>query len=126
MRKLWDDIDHAKRKAGLAPTPPPTATATAAWDVAAMLARASALVGDVATWVSANAPTACAALASGAELFRGVPLVGRLVDLVPAPSARANPAGHDAATAPPEPRANGLVRPAAVDPGPGPDGGWMH
>ncbi len=124
MRKLWDDIDHAKRKAGLTPSPAPAATPGATWDVAAMLARATALAGDVAAWVSANAPTASAALASGAEVLRRVPLVGRLVDLVPAPSTRASSGGG--ATVAPGPRSNGVVRPTVIDPGQGPDGGWVH
>jgi hypothetical protein len=52
-----------------------------------MIERAAALVGDVAAWMTANAPTACAALVSGAELLRGVPVVGRLVELMPGPAA---------------------------------------
>jgi hypothetical protein len=126
MRKLWDDIDHAKRKAGLTPSPAPAATAAATWDVTAMLTRASALVGDVAAWVSANAPTACAALASGAEALRAVPVVGRLVDLVPAPFTRPTDASRSGPTVESAHHRNGIVRPTVVDPGPGPDGGWVH
>ena len=78
------DIDHAKREAGLGSAPEPTAAPS--WEFAAVLEQATALVGDAAAWVTSNAPAACTFLASGAELLRGVPVVGRLVDLVPRPS----------------------------------------
>ena len=81
MRQLWRDIDHAKHKAGLGSAPEPAAAPT--WGFAAVIEQATALAGDAAAWVTTNAPAACAFLASGAELLRGVPVVGRLVDLVP-------------------------------------------
>ena len=81
MRQLWRDIDHAKHKAGLGSSPEPAATPT--WDFAAVIERATALACDTAAWVTTNVPAACAFLASGAELLRGVPVVGRLVYLVP-------------------------------------------
>lgn len=124
MRQLWRDIDDARHKAGLVPIPAPAAAAPT-WDVVAMLERATAVVADVAAWMTANAPTACAALATGADLLRGVPLVGRLVDLVPArTSGVATERVH--APAAPDHHANGFVSPSVVEPGPGPDGGWVH
>lgn len=121
MRQLWRDIDDAKHKAGLGSTPAPE-PAAAAWDVSTLLERAAALVGEAAAWVTAKAPAACAVLTSGAELLRSVPLVGRLVDLVPIPEA-ARPAERA-----PRHHANGAVRPVVVDPDEpdGPDGGWVH
>ena len=123
MRQLWRDIDDAKHKAGIgrAPEPEPMGYGR---EVFGWLDRAATLVGGATTWISAKAPGALAALASGAELLRAVPLVGRLVDLVPLP---------EAPPAPPPERAslhhtNGSSRPIVVDaddPGP-PDGGWMH
>jgi hypothetical protein len=125
MRQLWRDIDNAKHKAGLVPTPVPAAPPPS-WDVVAMIERATALVGEVAAWMTASAPTACAALASSAELLRGIPLLGRLVDLVPSPrsSGVASERGHTAGR--PDHHANGFTRPTGVEPGPGPDGGWVH
>src|SRR5438128_8330416 len=74
MRQLWRDIDHAKHKAGIGATPPPQASPS--WDLAALFERATALVGDATAWMSANAPVACALLATGTELLRSVPVVG--------------------------------------------------
>lgn len=118
MRQVWRDIDHAKRKAGIGPAP--DATAPPAWDVVAMIERAAALVGDVAAWMTANAPTACAALVSGAELLRGVPVVGRLVELMPGPAAP--PKVPDRAVPPPDHHTNGVTNSSGTDP----EGGWLH
>ena len=110
MRQLWRDIDDAKHKAGIgrAPEPEPMGYGR---EVFGWLDRAATLVGGATTWISAKAPGALAALASGAELLRAVPLVGRLVDLVPLP---------EAPPAPPPERAslhhtNGSSRPIVVD-----------
>src|SRR5262245_51585176 len=84
MRQLWRDIDHAKRKAGLGR--PPQSTPASPWDFTGMLELATTLASEVAAWMTANAPAACSILTSGAELLRGVPVVGRLVELVPVPS----------------------------------------
>jgi hypothetical protein len=128
MRQLWRDIDHAKRKAGLGPAPEPTPASP--WDFTAMLELASTLANEVAAWMTTNAPAACSILTSGAELLRGVPVLGRLVDLVPA-------------AAPPAPRPAGRKRPGEangrsggngrpdrdvrVDPEDGePNGKWIH
>ncbi|MCC6849576.1 MAG: hypothetical protein IT294_13825 [Deltaproteobacteria bacterium] len=121
MRQLWRDIDHAKRKAGLDPAPEPAPEATGP-GVAALLARAAALVGDAAAWVRSNAPAACAVLASGAGMLRSVPVVGRLLDLVPVPE------GGRSASRPPEGHVNGAGRPSSADADEpkGPDGGWVH
>jgi hypothetical protein len=129
MRQLWRDIDHAKRKAGLGPVP--TGEAPAVWDMAAMLERAAALVGEVATWMTAQAPAACAALAaSGAELLRGVPVVGRLVDLVPlpAPAEGGGPNGEGRAALPADHHGNGTVQQVTADPDSPSDldEGWLH
>lgn len=127
MRQLWRDIDDAKHKAGLGPPPPPKDHASSSWDVTALYDRAAALVGDAAAWVNANAPAACTVLATGVELLRGVPVLGRLVELVPVPaSARPDPGATQPHTA--DPQTNGVLRPAVVDPDEpdGPDGGWMH
>jgi hypothetical protein len=118
MRQLWRDIDHAKRKAGIGPAP--EAAAPPAWDVVAMLERAAALVGDVAAWMTANAPAACAALASGAELLRGVPVVGRLVELMPVPPG--SPKIPDPTVPPPDHHTNGAADRSGSDP----EGGWLH
>lgn len=121
MRQLWRDIDDAKHKAGLGPTPQAAPSATG-WGPSALFERATTLVGDAAVWMQANAPAACALLAGGAELLRSVPLVGRLVDLVPMPEAapRSEPRS--------EGHTNGAVRPVVVDTESprGPDGGWVH
>ncbi len=124
MRELWRDIDDAKHKAGIGPAPEPQAAAP--WDVAALFERATALVGDAAAWMTTNAPVACALLASGTELLRSVPLVGRLVDLVPVPPTprtRLEPAAPSR-----EPHANGSARPIVVEPerSTDPGGGWIH
>ena len=68
MRQLWRDIDDAKHKAGIR-----SATASEAppqWDLAVLFDRATTLVGDATTWMSANAPSACALIATGTELLR--------------------------------------------------------
>ena len=124
MRQLWRDIDHAKRKAGLGAEPPPQAPS--AWDLVALFERATALVGDATAWMSANAPIACALLATGTELLRSVPVVGRLADLVPGPAQP--PPAADPGRPPGERHANGSVPPIVVDPSRAtdPDGGWVH
>jgi len=119
MRQLWRDIDDSKQKAGFA-DPAMPATSAAGWDVGAVLGRACALVGEVAAWVSASVPTVCATIASGAELLRAVPLVGRLVEL--APGARSTDAPTAPVDAVPPDRANGSARPR----GGAPDGEWLH
>ena len=132
MRQLWRDIDHAKRKAGLDPAPEPLAAST--WDIAGMVERAATLAGDAAAWVTANAPAACALIASGAELLRGVPVVRRLVDLVPTPCTFSDRAGHERPVAPANGYANGSGRTgggeAPVEPDQGevhePNGKWIH
>ena len=129
MRQLWRDIDHAKRKAGLGPAPEPPIASS--WDFAAMLEMAATLASDAAAWVSANAPAACTLLASGAELLRGVPVVGRLVDLVPVPSSAPSPEGRKRPGAPPNGHAagNGWAADGDVPPDPEdgePSGKWIH
>ena len=127
MRQLWRDIDDAKQKAGLASTPPVADDGGSTWDPSVLYDRAVALVGDAAAWVNANAPVACTVLATGMDLLRGVPVLGRLADLVPTP-ASSRPAARPAPPRSAEPHANGVVRPVVVDPEEpdGPDGGWMH
>lgn len=124
MRRLWQDIDDAKHKAGLGP--PALPQAAPAFDMAAVMALAAAIVGEATLWMTANAPVAWALLTSGAELLRGLPIVGRLVDLVPGPPGSAN--GHGTPGAGPAPHANGVVHPTIVAPEKttDPDGGWMH
>jgi hypothetical protein len=130
MRQLWRDIDQSKHKAGLGPAPEPTAPPS--WDFAAMLERAAAVAGDAAAWMTANAPAACAFLVSnGAELLRGVPVVGRLVDLIPRPFVPSDPSPRP--SQPPRPATapvNGRVPEVdlegeASDPE-GPGGTWVH
>jgi hypothetical protein len=126
MRRLWHDIDHAKRKAGLGPAPAPPAAPS--WDVTAMLERAVVLAGEVAAWMAANAPAACAAaLANASALLRNVPVVGHLIELVPTPPALESGApkntGH--ADAPSNHHTNGNARAVIVDPD-DPDRGWLH
>ena len=126
MRQVWHDIDHAKHKAGLGPVPEPAAAPT--WDFAGVVEWAAVLAGDAAAWVTTNAPAPCAFLASGAELLRGLPIVGRLVDLVATPSIPT-----DAARVPPLREDNGHAngRTAAVEiqaeslDGE-PNGKWIH
>jgi hypothetical protein len=125
MRELWRDIDQAKRKAGLgrAPDPPPSP----GWDLTGVLERAAVLATEAAAWVTSSAPIALALLATGVDLLRNVPVVGRVVDLVPTlpgmpPSAQKLPPGA---------AGNGHARPplhvVELDPdGDGPDGKWMH
>lgn len=116
MRQLWHDIDHAKHKAGLGRAPEPAAPP--GWDVAAIIEQAAVLIGGAATWVTANVPAALA-------LLRGVPLVGRLVELMPpaAPPQRDHPAAG-----PPSGHTNGTVHSVTSDPDEigDPDGGWIH
>ena len=122
MRQLWSDIDASKRKAGLGRTPEPEPAP--GWDVGTVIERAAALIGDAAAWVTANAPAAIALLATGAELLRNVPVVGRLVELMPpaeppkpVPPPRSIPPVHT----------NGTAH-TARDPDEisDPDGGWIH
>jgi hypothetical protein len=128
MRQLWRDIDHAKHKAGLGPTP--RATPASPWDFTAILELAATLASEAAAWVTANAPAACAILTSGAELLRGVPIVGRLAELVPAPAPAPRPAGRKRPGAPVNGRSGGNGRPGRdvqVDPDDGaPTGKWIH
>lgn len=122
MRRLWSDIDAAKKKAGLGRQPEPEPTP--GWDVGFVIERAAALIGDAAAWVTANAPTALALLATGAELLRSVPVVGRLVELMP-PAEPPKPQPPPRSI--PTPHTNGTVH-AARDPDEisDPDGGWIH
>ena len=130
MRQLWRDIDHAKHKAGVGPAPEPVAAST--WDGAAMIERAAALAGDAAAWMTANVPVACALLAGGAELLRGVPLLGRLVDLVPTPCPSAGAQEYDRRETATTGHANGKGRTAGdearVEPldESEPNGKWLH
>jgi len=129
MRQLWRDIDHAKRKAGLDPTPEPAPAA--GWGMGDVLERAAALAGDAAAWVTANAPSACALVAGGAELLRGVPVVGRLVDLLPNPFGSPEPARPRHPAAPADGSANGQGPTGAgavsIEPEDGdPNGRWIH
>jgi hypothetical protein len=120
MRQLWRDIDDAKHKAGIGSAP--ASEAPPQWDLAALFDRATALVGGATTWMSANAPIACALLATGTELLRSVPVVGRLVDLVPTAPKGSGSGGSDARPA------NGSAASIVVDPvqSRDPDGGWVH
>lgn len=122
MRRLWSDIDASKKKAGLGHRPEPEPAPS--WDVGGVVGRAVALIGEAAAWVTANAPSAIALLATGAELLRGVPVVGRLVELMPPaeppkppPLPRSIPTAHT----------NGTAH-TARDPDEisDPDGGWIH
>jgi hypothetical protein len=125
MRELWRDIDQAKRKAGLgrAPEPPPPP----GWDLTGVLERATLLATEAAAWVTSSAPIALALLASGVDLLRNVPIVGRVVDLVPPLPGTQPPAPK----LPPGPDANGhaprSLHIVELDPdGNGPDGTWVH
>lgn len=122
MRQLWSDIDASKKKAGLGRTPEPEPAP--GWDVGAVIERAAALIGDAAAWVTANAPAAIALLATGAELLRNVPVVGRLVELMP-PADPKPPAQPPRSI--PTTHTNGTVH-TARDPDEisDPDGGWIH
>ena len=130
MRQLWRDIDHAKHKAGVGPAPEPVAAST--WDGGGMIERAAALAGDAVAWMTANVPVACALLAGGAELLRGVPVVGRLVDLVPTPFASTGAQGCGRREATATDHANGKGRTAGGEAQVGPldegepDGKWFH
>jgi len=122
MRQLWRDIDDAKHKAGLGlkeEAPP-----SAGWDVSTVIEAAATLIGSAAAWVTASAPTALALLATGAELLRGVPVVGRLVELMP--PAEPPPSSEKTRSLPPG-HTNG-THPIARDPDEisDPDGGWLH
>lgn len=122
MRQLWRDIEDAKHKAGLGPAPSAEPTGGYGREMFGWLDRAATLVGDATTWLTSNAPAAIAILASGAELLRSVPVVGRIVDLVAVaePPAREERAPHG--------HTNGAVRPMVIEPDDqnGPDGGWVH
>jgi hypothetical protein len=125
MRELWRDIDQAKRKAGLGRAPEPPQPS--AWDLAGVLERATVLATEAAAWVTSSAPIALALLATGVDLLRNVPVVGRVVELVPPlpgtrPAAQKLPPGSDT---------NGHTHPTLriveLDPdGDGPDGKWVH
>lgn len=123
MRQLWRDIEDAKHKAGLGPAPEPEPTGYGR-EVFGWFDRAATLVGGATAWITTNAPGALAVLASGAELLRAVPLVGRLVDLVPKPAAPPEPEPDRV----PRHHTNGSSRPIIVDADDqdGPDGGWVH
>jgi hypothetical protein len=124
MRQLWRDIDHAKRKAGLDPTPEPAPAP--GWDLAGVLERAAALAGDAAAWVTVNAPAACALIASGAELLRGVPVIGGLVPFAsPDPAERRGPAAAADDSANGHGQTAGGAVPVEPDDG-GPAGRWIH
>jgi hypothetical protein len=84
MRRLWRDIDDAKDKAGIGRAA--AESEAPGWGLGAMLEHATALATDAAAWVAATAPGACDLVTSGMELLRAVPLVGRLVELVPVSS----------------------------------------
>jgi hypothetical protein len=125
MRQLWRDIDDAKHKAGLAPAP--ESSTAAPWDLSAMLELAAAFASDAAAWLSANAPAACAIITSGTELLRGVPVIGRLVDLMPTPPSAAAPPGRKRPGAPPNGNGRGAGRPVRAEPEDGePNGKWIH
>ncbi len=120
MRQLWRDIDVAKDKAGLGRA---AAEAEApGWGFGSMLEHATTLASDAAAWVAATAPVACELVTSGVALLRGVPLVGRLVDLVPAPSRASGERGF-ASGAPP---VNGVGRPTATTTPDESNGHWIH
>lgn len=122
MRQLWRDIEDAKHKAGLGPAPSAEPAGGYGREMFGWLDRAATLVGDATTWLTSSAPAAMAIIASGAELLRSVPVVGRLVDLVAV--AEPPPPGAPSARR----HTNGAVRPVLVDPDEpsGPDGGWVH
>jgi hypothetical protein len=78
-----------------------------------------------------NAPAACAAaLANGAQVLRSVPVVGRLVDLLPVPASDVPALEQDGARSvtTPQHHANGDLRSQRVDPDDpdDPDRGWLH
>jgi hypothetical protein len=81
MRQLWRDIDESKHKAGLGAAS--EAPAPSAWDLVGIVERATALAGEAVVWISSTAPAACALLAGGSALLRDVPVLGRLMALVP-------------------------------------------
>ena len=130
MRQLWRDIDDAKHKAGVGPAPEPVGDWV--WDVGAMIERATALAGEAAAWMTANAPVACALLAGGAELLRGVPVVGRLVDLLPTPLTSTGAQGYGRCEATANGHAHGNGRSATSEPQVEPldegepNGKWFH
>ena len=125
MRDLWRDIDQAKRKAGLGRAPEPLPTP--GWDLAGVLERATVLATEAAAWVTSSAPIALALLASGVDLLRSVPLVGRVVDLVPPLPGTQEPAQKLPSRAETNGRAPASLRIVDVEPnGDGPDGKWVH
>ncbi len=90
MRQLWRDIDESKHKAGLGGRP--DSAPSAGWDVTGVVERATALAGDLFTWVSSALPAACSLVESGAALLRDVPLLGRIATLVSPAAPAADPA----------------------------------
>lgn len=125
MRDLWRDIDQAKRKAGLARTPEPPPEP--GWDLAGVLERATVLANEAVAWVASSAPIALALVATGADLLRSIPLVGRVVDLVPNLPGAQPPAQK----LPSSPDTNGHAHPrlriVELDPDDDtPDGKWVH
>ena len=124
MRELWRDIDQAKRKAGLVRAAEPAPSS--GWDVTGVLERATLFASEAAAWVTSSAPIALALLATGVDLLRQVPLVGRVVDLVPG-----LPSTPPAPELPARPEANGRahapLRIVELEPdGDGPNGKWVH
>lgn len=122
MRQLWRDIDDAKHKAGIGPAPEEPASSGWDWDLVGGIERMTALAADVVAWVTATAPLACELIAGGAEILRSVPIVGRLVELVPMPTARP-PAKTTVRRASPMSTSNGVT--AGHTDG-APDGQWIH
>ena len=80
---------------------------------------------EAAAWMAANAPAAVALLANGADMLRGVPIVGRLVELMPPgePAVERQPPSTS-----PRHHTNGVARTIPIDPDEvnDPDGGWVH
>jgi hypothetical protein len=124
MRQLWRDIDVAKHKAGLgrrreSVAPPPD------WDVDIIVERAVALIGGTIAWVTANVPVALGLLAGGIDLLRGVPLIGRLAELLP-PAAPPEPDRGPVRPTPSRDNGHRRTRPRDPDTASDPDRGWVH